>query len=303
VRGSAAILAAVLAIGIAATVDALRDGGNDTGSQRAVVREGGPPPPRAAKLRAAGVTGELYFTVETGGGCRLRAVTLPTLEDAATFELGWCRFDLSHEGNIVAGPPCPGRRFEIRSVTETSSGFQGCAPAWRPNGELTFVRDGDVQTPDGDVLVANVARFARNAVGRGRLEVRQLAWLSGTTLAALIGTLAVDHAVVIVIEGDRAVSEPIFADRQDTLDVLRHSQELFVGGEFGGQVFDLQGDFVSANRFPFADLAAVAESPGGHWFAVARPGSVCIYEETEPPPREYFPITCLEADAVDLAWR
>jgi hypothetical protein len=76
-----------------------------------------------------------------------------------------------------------------------------------------------------------------------------------------------------------------------------------VGGEFGGQVFDPQGNFVSASRFPFADLAAVAESPGGRWFAVARPGSVCIYEETEPPPREYFPITCLEADAVDLAWR
>jgi hypothetical protein len=227
VRASAAIVALVVAIGVAATIDALRDSGDDADSRRPAAPETDAPPPRVAKLRGAGVIGELYFTVKTEAGCRLRALSLPSLQDAASFELSWCRFDLSTEGNVVAGPPCPGRTFEILSVDELSGGFQGCAPAWRPNGGLTFVRDGDVLTPTGDILVRNVARFARNAVGRGRLEVRQLAWLSNTRLAVLIGTLAVDHAVVIVIEDDRAVSEPIFADRQDTLDVLRHSQELF----------------------------------------------------------------------------
>jgi hypothetical protein len=293
----------VIGLGIAATVDALRDGGDDADSPRTAAHGTSSPSTRAAKLRAAGVTGELHFTVEAEAGCRLRAVSLPTLQDAASLQLSWCRFDLSRAGNVAAGPPCPGRTFEIRSVEELSSGFQGCAPAWKPSGELTFVRDGDVLTPTGEILVDDVARFARNALGRGRLVVRQLAWLSDTRLAVLIGTRTRNDGVVIVIEGDRAVSEPIFADRQNTLDVLRHSQELFVGGEFGGLVFDHRGNFVSAGRFPFADLAAVAESPGGRWFAVARPGSVCIYEETDPPPREYFPITCLNADVVDLAWR
>jgi hypothetical protein len=301
-RRTAAIVAAVVAIGIAASVDALRDGEGEA-PQGTTARGSSPPATRAAKLRAAGVTGELYFTVETEAGCRLRALSLPTLQDAASFELSWCQFDLSAGGIVVAGPPCPGRTFEIRSVDEESGGFQGCAPAWGPGGRLTFVRDGDVLTPTGEILVRDVARFARNALGRRRLVVRQLAWLSDTRLAALIGAHADEDGVVIVIEGDRAVSEPIFADRPATVDVLRHSQELFVGGEFGGLVFDRRGNFVSAGRFPFADLAAVAESPGGRWFAVARPGSVCIYEETEPPPREYFPITCLQADAVDLAWR
>jgi hypothetical protein len=302
-RWTVPLLAVVIAIGIAATVDALRDGDDEADTSRPAAPGTGAPPARAAKLRAAGVTGELYFTVETEAGCRLRALSLPTLQDAASFELSWCRFDLSRDGNVVSGPSCPGRTFEIRSVDELSGGFQGCAPAWKPSGELTFVRDGDVLTPTGDVLVDDVARFARNALGRGRLVVRQLAWLSDTRLAALIGARTANDGVVIVIEGDRAFSEPIFADRRTTLDVLRHSQELFVGGEFGGLVFDEHGNFVTAGRFPFADLAAVAESPGGRWFAVARPASLCVYEQTDPPPREYFPITCLEADAVDLAWR
>jgi hypothetical protein len=192
----------------------------------------------------------------------------------------------------------------VGAVGGSSDRFRGCAPAWKPNGELTFVRDGDVVTPKGDVLVDDVARFAQNALDRGnRLAIRQLAWLSDTSLAALVYARPVDSGVVIVVEGDRAVSEPIFVDRQATIKVLRHSEEIFVGGDFGGQVFDRHGNFVSASRFPFADIAAVAESPGGRWFAVARPGSVCIYEEIDPPPRERFPITCLEADAVDLAWR
>lgn len=301
-RWSAAIVAVIVAIAVVATVDALRDGGDGQDAPRNATPGAGPPPPRAAKLRAAGVTGELYFTVETETGCRLRALTLPDLDDAASIELSWCQFDLSREGNVVAGPPCPGRRFEIWSVTELSGGFQGCAPAWKPSGELTFVRDGDVLTLEGDVLLEDVARFARNALERGPLVVRQMTWLSDAALVVLISTRLLDASYVIVIEGNRAVSEPIFADARSTIEVLR-PEEIFVGGPFGGQVFDREGNFVSTTGIPFSDVAAVAYSPGGSWFAVARPGSVCIYEEKDPPPREYFPITCLQADAVDLAWR
>jgi hypothetical protein len=295
VRRSAPILAALVVIGIAATVDALRSDGD---APRERVRSAATTSP-AAKLRLAGVTGELYFTVRTEAGCRLRAVSLPTLQDAASFEVRWCRFDLSRDGNVLAGPPCPGRTFEVRSVDELSSSWAGCAPAWKPDGALTFVRNGDVVTPK-EVLVRNVARFAENALGQSRrLVVRQLAWLSDTRLAVLISGRAADPGVVIVIEGGRVVFEPIFAGSRSTIDVLRYTEEIFIDG----QIFDSRGNFVSASRFPFGDVAAVTDSPGRRWFAVARPGSVCIYEETDPPPRERFPITCLEADAVDLAWR
>jgi hypothetical protein len=303
VRWSILIVAALVAIGIAATVDVLRDGGSAAPpTEPTVTRETRQAPSPEEALRAAGVSGQLYFTVYARDGCAIYMVELPDMQDVEQIGLDRCSFDVSSQGDVVAGAPCPQRGVQVHFGDGSSSVFRGCAPAWRPDDALTLVRRGDVVTGK-EILVEDVARFARNAIGRGRLEVRQLAWLSDTRLAVLIGARAVDHAVVIVLEDDRVVSEPIFADRQDALDVLRHSQEVFVGGEFGSQIFDSQGNFVSASRFPFPDLAAVAEFPGGRWFAVARPGSVCIYEETEPPPREYFPITCLDADAVDLAWR
>jgi hypothetical protein len=295
-RWTPLLVAAIAALGVLATVDALRgaDSEPEAERKRPVVTQS-----PAADLRRADVHGVLYLSTRRGEGCNLRAISLPNLQDFASFEGESCRFDVSEQGDIVTGGACPGRRVEVRPVDAVSSTLVGCAPAWRPDRTLTFVRDGDVMTPK-EVLIKDVARFAENALGQSSgLVVRQLAWLSDTRVVVLVSAGAPGPGVVIVIEGDRLVSEPIFVGSRSTINVMRYTEELVVDG----QVFDTHGRFVSGSRVPFGDVAAVADSPGGRWFALARPGSVCIYEETDPPPRERFPITCLDLDAVALAWR
>jgi hypothetical protein len=298
VRGTALLVAALIAVGIAAAVDALRSD-DDVGRER--VRSAVTTSP-AAELRRADVTGMLYFAVRSANRCRLRALRLPDLRDAWSFTSEFCRFDVNSSGNVVVGPPCPGDGVRARAPDGSSGGYPGCAPAWKPNGDLTFVLDGDV-VDEEKVLIENVARFAQDALGRGsRLAVQQVAWLTEERVALVVTTRAVVSAVVVVVEDGRAVSEPVFLERDATIEVSGDREEFFVGGGFGVLVLNRHGAVVTGSRFGFSDVNAVAESPDGRFFALARPGNVCIYPEIEPPPREQFPVTCLPFDAVDLAW-
>jgi hypothetical protein len=297
-RASVIVVAGLIGLALAAAVDALRGDGDEAERVPATVEIASP----AADLRRAGVSGELYFTVRSGHGCRLRALTLPSVRDAASFEFEWCRFDVSGAGNVVAGPPCPGDRVEVRAVDAPPSSWRGCAPAWKPNGELTFVRAGDVVTPTR-TLLRDVTRLARLALGEGsRLAVHELAWLSDTRLAAVVGDPTVSSAVIVIAESGRAVSEPIFVGEETAIQVSHDRREAFATAAGFVQVFDPRGVVRSQSRFGLPDVAAVADSPDGRWLALARPGNVCIYRLTEPPPRQPFPVACLPFDAVDLAW-
>jgi hypothetical protein len=308
VRGTALLIAAVIAVGIAATVDALRGSGavpvpaETTTTDRTTTA-----PSPADEFRAAGVSGLIFFTLRVDEGCELHALRLPALQEIGSFLFDLCRFDISSEGTIVAGRRCPGRAIEVREVGAvggSSDRFRGCAPAWKPNGELTFVRDGDLVTPT-KTLVRNVARFARNALGAGsRLSVRQLAWLTSTRVAALVASPDNVADVVVMVERGRQVSEPIFVGEGSEFYVGQRSQQIFIADRgFGVQVYGRDGRFVSANRFTFNDVGAVAESPEGRWVALARPGNICIYDDKEPRPRIRAPVACLPFDAIDLAWR
>ena len=298
-RGTALLVAAVVALGIAAAVDALR-------------RDDGREPPRGsatsstspqAELRRADVTGMLYFAVRNP--CEVRGVRLPDLSNAVSFTSEFCRFDVNSAGAVVEGPPCPGDGVRVQRIGEKSREFPGCAPAWRPNGDLTFVLDGDVVDDEEEILIEDVARFARHALGRrSRLAVRQLVWLTEERVAVVVATRNVVPAAVMVVEDGKAVSEPIFVESDANVEVSVDGEELLMEGDgVGVQVFNRRGAFVSGSRFNFVDVAAAAESPDGRFVALARPGNLCIYEEIEPPPRERFPVTCLPFDVVDLAWR
>jgi hypothetical protein len=301
-RSTWLLLAALIGLGLVAAVDALRGGDREPKRGRGVATTS-----PAADLRRADVTGVLYFSVRSEGGCRLRALALPGLQDAASFDLEWCRFDVSPNGNVVAGPPCPGRTFEIRSVDALSSGFQGCAPAWKPTGELTFVRDGDVLTPDGEILFDNLVVLARRAFPGERTAlvryVREMAWLSDTRLVAVLRNPTGEVADVVVIFESGRVLPADFRPAGSSVYVSREAQQIFVAYPTAGVgVYDRRGAFLSQSRFTLPDIGAVAVSPDGRWVALARPGNVCIYEEIDPPPRERFPVACLPFDAVDLAW-
>jgi hypothetical protein len=304
-RSTWLLLAALIGLGVVAALDALR--GGDGEPERVGAQ---PTTSPAAKLRRAAVTGVLYVSVRSEDGCRLRALSFPSLQDAASFELEWCRFDVSPQGRVVSGSPCRGRGGDVDvfgTPEEPPATFPGCAPAWKPNGALTFVRDGDVLTAEGSVLVDDVPFLVRSSFPyeTRRIYVREIAWLTDTRLVAVVHGTGIDpdlrDLVVLVEDGRRLSGGELNASR---IHVSQQAQQIFVAYPGSGLVvYDRRGVVLSPeSRFPFPDVAAAVDSPDGRWIALARPGNVCIYEPIEPRPREEFPVTCLPFDAVDLAW-
>jgi hypothetical protein len=184
------------------------------------------------------VTGTLYFTLPAEEGCVPHTLALPGLEGANAFSLDRCEFDVSPRGDVLSGGPCPGTDIELRPLGGPPRHLRGCAPAWTPDGELTYVRDGDVLTLGGGTFVHDVARFARNALGSENLAVQQVAWLIETRLAARVTARGVQPSVVVVIEEGKAVSEPLFADRDAQIEISQATEEILVTFTGGGvQVF------------------------------------------------------------------
>ena len=83
-----------------------------------------------------------------------------------------------------------------------------CAPAWRPDGELTFIRGGDVVTAGGEVLVRDLTCRPPLVLLAATRDGRALAWLTDTRLAAILrGRSRFGGGDLLVFaEGDRAFS-------------------------------------------------------------------------------------------------
>ena len=312
-RWSLFIVAALVVIGVLASVDAFRGGADRPRPEPAAppestttTTERAPTP--AETLSAAGVTGTLYFTLSVDEGCVLHTRLLPGLDDGGAFLLDRCEFDVSPQGNIVTGAPCPGGVMEVGPASGVPDRLRGCAPAWRPDGELTFIRDGDVVTADGEVLVRDLARAGRPWFSSRRpVRVRALAWLTETRLAAILRGRSRfgGHDLLVFAEGRRAFSGGEVTEAA-SLYVDRPRQEVWVahpGDDFsppGIAVYTRSGAFLRTTPFQ-ANVNGFAAAHE-RWYALARPDNICIHERRNPPPREEFPLTCLPFDVVDLAW-
>ena len=160
--GTGFLVLAISGLALAATVDALRDVGGPSSrsaatgetaeraraASRQVLSEAA-----AAELRAQGVTGTLVWSDRD---CVVRELAVPTLRRSAGSGRG-CSFNLSPGGRVgvddqVPSPDdafvarCSRGRVElvVRSTELVRARVRGCAPAWRPDGVLTFVRAGAV---------------------------------------------------------------------------------------------------------------------------------------------------------------
>jgi hypothetical protein len=166
------VVGALLVIAFVATVDGLRGDSlsapvsvqtEDVRTERRPEAAAGPPVIEdaravAADLAAARINGTLYLT---DAGCRLWTLQLPelawrSLDDEPRSE---CRFAVSATGRHLignadwsptgdlgaverqadAGRP---RILVLSSATDWTFSFEGSAPAFRPDGALTFVRGG-----------------------------------------------------------------------------------------------------------------------------------------------------------------
>lgn len=201
------LVALVGALAALAVADALRsDGDRSTAAQVTTTADARPPTLRET-LRREEITG---FVVYSDRDCRLHSLLLPRLVDDVIrdddgADIFRCRFG-SAAGRIVdddvVASPGGGKLARCErnhiAVWEAQTGaalasYRGCAPAWTPDGRLTYFGDGAIRQ-DGRVVFdqrelqetarahPNVADLAPNVPFRAR--VVDLAWLDERRLAA-----------------------------------------------------------------------------------------------------------------------
>jgi hypothetical protein len=278
----------------------------------------------SSRLEAAGARGLLYVGAEEGGECVLRAVRLPSLVVESTFEVTDCRFAVAPDGAVASGSDCSGTSALATFDGAVVDLFDGCAPAWKPDGELTFVRDGEVMTVprsctrsiDACAEVALSRKDIRAAfveLGRdppSREVVREIAWLDDTRLGAVVRRTVGSGGdrrtldFVVVFEG-RAFLGPLeFGNRRlSDLTVNRPARRFFAAGDLIQGVFELddRGRYVETLTVPqgIPEVSAVAFSPDGTWGAVAGRETVVVFRAGDPPGRAFQ----LPFEAESLAWR
>ncbi len=278
----------------------------------------------SGRLAEAGVAGLLYLAGRDEEGCELWIVRLPSAVLESGFRIPSCRFAVSPEGVIATGSECSGTQL---GALWTATGvlleqFAGCAPAWKPSGELTFVRAGNVMAAsracaDSIDECARIVLPARE-IRRGlttrpgdppsRLFVRELAWLDDSRLGVLfrrivglgIGDASGDY--FDIFQGRRSLGlergDPTFwAD----LTVDRPRRRFYLSDGEGLFELDDRGRFVGELALPseVAPARSVALSPDGTWVAAANRARVILSQPGDPP-EPTFP---LPFEAEELEWR
>jgi hypothetical protein len=301
---SAVVIAAVAAVAVAAIVDAVRPRPAPALDADA-----------AARLAELGVTGTIVYT---DAACGLHGLSLPGLTRARLpdgIDVG-CEISVSPDGGHVAGAAArwspDGRQYAICrgtrvDVVDAAGGpargsFTGCAPAFRPDGMLTFAFGGAVVearlsrvlVPHGEVERA--ALNHPNAPFDARLEellVRDLSWLSQREVAALIevryveGLPETSTMIAGFVRGSLAWQKPYFG-RFERLVVSP-------GGDVQPEPAPQPFPFVTSRLQPAG--RPFDWSPDGRLLAVGTRASIFVVDVASQR------LVRIPVTARDLAWR
>jgi hypothetical protein len=302
-RGTALLVAAVVGLGVAAGVDALR-GDSDSASKSDRTTTGS----AAQKLASRQITGVLHFTVRIRPGqCALRSLALPGLEATSAVDVGSCRIATSLGGRVAVGGPCPGGDISVLGPAQPVL-LEGCAPAWKPDGTLTFVRRNRViEVVNGCARPAPSDCLRRTPVrSRPGEAIRELAWIDDERLAMLVDGPGRIGSVFVYEAGLRLAGPGLSFPDLSYLRPLAPGRAVVRSGQppDGGLLtIDLRGRvggfFAPALPGFLADGQALAVSPDGAWVASTSGGAVHVYRLGDKRPLD--PIR-IDIDALDLGW-
>jgi hypothetical protein len=328
------LVGALVALGSVAVADALRGDGT-----KVVPR---PRTPATVALitrnepAASGLSGVLYYS-NAEDDCRLDGLSLPDLGNAPPPKLRSCRFSLSRDGQAAFpddaewSPQGGMYAREDDNMIELGSSashqalhFPGSAPAFKPDGTFTYVRENEVVewttscprgsrlfTLPGDnatarcrrvVLSTGDLRRARiGGEGSGPLIPKDLAWLSDTRLVTVVGDAGISghREHLSVIDGGRVVGATI-SEFGEGMRVEASPHGNFFTAWYGDSLVtirDRNGDLVTFPTIP--RVRALTWSPDERWTAVATEHSVFVFRtNTSEASVRRLPIM-----AYDLAWR
>ena len=313
------LVAAVVALGLAATVDALQRG--DDGARPDALTEEAPAPAEADAwkpaardaLREESISGVLVWADER---CRVRALDLSTL---AASDVGrGCRVSgsgggeeqSSRDGRLAT--TCRGGRGRVHrllpSGPQVVGEFPGCSPAWRPNGTLTFVHRGElarhgrcgargcVRTVVSRADLAGAFGGPPWSIRRPRLV--EVAWMTEGTFAGTVRDPDRGQDLLAVFRGRTVVGGPSFAYGE--LRRLHASPYGRLAAATADEshviIVDEEGN-LQPNGLTAAH--AVTWSPDETWTAMAVNDAVYIFETGTRAIR----LIRLPIAAVDLSWR
>jgi hypothetical protein len=328
------LVGALVALGSVAVADALR------GDRTKVVPRPRTPATVALITRnepaASGLSGVLYYS-NAEDDCRLDGLSLPDLGNAPPPKLRSCRFSLSRDGQAAFpddaewSPQGGMYAREDDNMIELGSSashqalhFPGSAPAFKPDGTFTYVRENEVVewttscprgsrlfTLPGDnatarcrrvVLSTGDLRRARiGGEGSGPLIPKDLAWLSDTRLVTVVGDAGISghREHLSVIDGGRVVGATI-SEFGEGMRVEASPHGNFFTAWYGDSLVtirDRNGDLVTFPTIP--RVRALTWSPDERWTAVATEHSVFVFRtNTSEASVRRLPIM-----AYDLAWR
>ena len=319
------VVGAVVTLAVAAVVDALpRPGATEQPAARETLAQ---PVAKPAERFEAG--GTLFYT---DNFCRLRGLELPSLEAVEAPEWEDCGFSLSPnaEGVLPQGvtwEPRGARRVAALDgsvyVVSDAAGweyrFRGEAPAFRPDGTLTFMRNGQVFELTGfcrprqnvpwceRLLLSRSDLLAPLADGSHPVRVKEIAWLSQTRLAAVVAFEQED--MIALYDGRRFVdlvgavgwrfSEISVSPQRTYLAARVERPRGFVFVDRDGRSFALREiGRDNYGRPPFTAGRAVAWSPDDSWTVVARTNDVVFFHMGSARPD----VVNIQVTALDLAW-
>ena len=317
-RGTALLVGGLVLLAAAAVVDALRqsgmgDGGAATSeatSTQATTTTPAEPDPRT-RLADAEIEGVLYATVADDAGCEFQAIRLPHLATAHYFRAPACRFEVSpNEWHVAFGSPCPADRVYVVDLgADTSLSLEGCSPAWRPDGRLTYLRRGALVALDAPDcarrtclttlisargLTSELER--RLGVRPGSVVVRQIGWFTPRRLVAVIAAHSLRREFVAVLEGRQILRHRVLVARSFTqVQVLPFRREASVTS--GDRIRFVRASGEYGGSAPPVGARAVAHAPGEDHYVAVSSGQGCFYRS----PRAAT--VCIPLEAADLEWR
>jgi hypothetical protein len=320
------VVGALVALAVAAVVDALPWPRAEVPT---AAREA-PPEPDVAKPSARfEAQGTLFYT---DNFCRLRGLKLPSLEAVEAPEWEDCGFSLSPnaDGVLPQGvtwEPRGARRvaafdgsvYVVSDAAGWEYRFRGEAPAFRPDGTLTFIRKGQVFEITADcrprrnvpwcerLLLSRSDLLEPFADGSQPVRVKEIAWLSPTRMAAVVAFEQED--MIALYDGGRFVdlvarigwrfTELSVSPQRHYLAARVERPRGFVFVDRDGRPFalrEIRRD--NYGRPPFTAGRAVTWSADDSWTVVARSNDVVFFRMGPESPD----VVNVEVTAHDLAW-
>ncbi|MGH3036063.1 MAG: hypothetical protein ACRDMU_02685 [Gaiellaceae bacterium] len=326
------VLGALLVIALLAAVDALRGDSSTPGSgetedvttERRPETARGPPTIEgqtavAAELAASRISGTLYLT---DAECRLWTLFLPDLAWRLVNESSPdCRFAVSPLGdNVLVGDAAwdptgyigaveqttadVGPRIEVSSpLTGWRALFVGSSPAFRPDGTLTFVRDGElwgwVERPCAGAreTVAFeargvVERCARVLVTRGALRrafrrgfaavqdptLGEAVWLDARTVVVLVHGRRAGHGIAVFVDGKVRARRAAFVPQVSDLEASPRGTRVAYRADGAMLFYDRDLRDVGFR----ADVRAITWPPDQRFTVQATDSSVYLVRPGEP---------------------